>query len=215
MIFVFLSKTNRASRYIVERSMKTKTLLFTGLLLCQSLFGQVIDFQKDFNKINEQLMLGLGSYALANFALSGIGYVTSEDEYSRRFHEMNVMWNTVNIGLALPGYIKARRGGRPMSVAEILKAQKKTETIFLINNLLDVGYIAAGIWMREVAPNQLDQEELFRGYGNSLILQGSFLLAFDAFAYYVHHNHGKELALLDKLSLSASSGGIGLRITLY
>ena len=65
--------------------MKTKTLLFTGLLLCQSLFGQVIDFQKDFNKINEQLMLGLRSYALANFALSGIGYVTSEDEYSMVF----------------------------------------------------------------------------------------------------------------------------------
>ena len=119
-------------------------------------------------------MLGLGSYALANFALSGIGYVTSEDEYSRRFHEMNVMWNTVNIGLALPGYIKARRGGRPMSVAEILKAQKKTESIFLINNLLDVGYIAAGIWMREVAPNQLDQEELLEGTAIASFFRGHF-----------------------------------------
>jgi hypothetical protein len=195
--------------------MMRKALLFIGLLLCKSSFGQVTDFQKEFNSINESLMLGLGSYAAANFAISGAGYFSSEDEYTKRFHEMNVMWNTVNIGLALPGYIKARRGGQPiMTREEILKAQKKTESIFLVNDVLDVGYIAAGIWMREVAPNKLDQEDLFKGYGNSLILQGSFLLVFDALAYYIHHNHGKELPALEKVSLSTSVGGVGLRIAM-
>ena len=191
-----------------------KTLLFSGLLLSQSIFGQVTDFQKEFNSINENLMLSLGSYALANFAISGVAYFSSEDEYSKRYHEMNVMWNTVNMGLALPGYIKARRGGQPMTRAEMLKAQKKTESIFLINDVLDLGYIATGIWMREVAPNQLDQEDLFKGYGNSLILQGSFLLAFDAVAYYIHHNHGKKLQAFEKVSLSSTQLGIGLRVAL-
>ncbi len=190
-----------------------KILLFAGLLLSQSIFGQVTNFQKEFNSINENLMLSLGSYAVVNFAISGAAYFSSEDEYSKRFHEMNVMWNTVNIGLAIPGYIKARRGGGPVTMAELVKAQKKTETIFLVNDVLDIGYIAAGIWMREVAPNQLDQEDLFNGYGNSLILQGSFLLVFDAVAYYIHHSHGKDLAL-EKVSLSASGGGIGLRVAL-
>jgi len=194
--------------------MMKKTLLFSGLLLSQSIFGQVTDFQKEFNSINENLMLSLGSYALANFAISGVAYFSSEDEYSKRYHEMNVMWNTVNMGLALPGYIKARRGGQPMTRAEMLKAQKKTESIFLINDVLDVGYIAAGILMREVAPNQLDQEDLFKGYGNSLILQGSFLLAFDAVAYYIHHNHGKKLPAFEKVSLSSTQLGIGLRVAL-
>ena len=193
--------------------MKINALIFTSLLLCQNAFGQDANFQKEFNSINENLMLGLGSYAVANFALSGVAYFSSEDEYSKRFHEMNVMWNTVNIGLAIPGYIKARRGGGPMTMAELVKAQKKTESIFLFNDVLDVGYIATGIWMREVAPNQLDQEDLYRGYGNSLILQGSFLLVFDAVAYYIHHSHGKDLAL-EKVSLSASGGGIGLRVAL-
>ncbi|MDC0376961.1 hypothetical protein OAM98_04075 [Schleiferiaceae bacterium] len=193
--------------------MMKKILLFAGLLLSQSIFGQVTDFQKEFNSINENLMLSLGSYAVVNFAISGAAYFSSEDEYSKRFHEMNVMWNTVNIGLAIPGYIKARRGGGPVTMAELVKAQKKTETIFLVNDVLDIGYIAAGIWMREVAPNQLDQEDLFNGYGNSLILQGSFLLVFDAVAYYIHHSHGKDLAL-EKVSLSASGGGIGLRVAL-
>ena len=194
--------------------MMRKALLFIGLLLCKSTFGQVTDFQKEFNSINENLMLGLGSYAVANFAISGVGYFSSEDEYSRRFHEMNVMWNTVNMGLALPGYIKARRGGQPMTRAEMLKAQKKTESIFLINDVLDLGYIATGIWMREVAPNQLDQEDLFKGYGNSLILQGSFLLAFDAVAYYIHQNHGKKLLGFEKVSSSTTQLGIGLRVAL-
>ena len=191
-----------------------KTLLFSGLLLSQSIFGQVTDFQKEFNSINENLMLSLGSYAVANFAISGVAYFSSEDEYSKRYHEMNVMWNTVNMGLALPGYIKARRGGQPMTRSEMLKAQKKTESIFLINDVLDLGYIATGIWMREVAPNQLDQEDLFKGYGNSLILQGSFLLAFDAVAYYIHHNHGKKLPAFEKVSLSSTQLGIGLRVAL-
>ena len=194
--------------------MKRKTLLFIGLLLSQSIFGQVTDFQKEFNSINENLMLSLGSYAVANFAISGVAYFSSEDEYSKRYHEMNVMWNTVNMGRALPGYIKARRGGQPMTRAEMLKAQKKTESIFLINDVLDLGYIATGIWMREVAPNQLDQEDLFKGYGNSLILQGSFLLAFDAVAYYIHHNHGKKLPAFEKVSLSSTQLGIGLRVAL-
>ena len=194
--------------------MMKKTLLFSGLLLSQSIFGQVTDFQKEFNSINENLMLSLGSYALANFAISGVAYFSSEDEYSKRYHEMNVMWNTVNMGLALPGYIKARRGGQPMTRAEMLKAQKKTESIFLINDVLDLGYIATGIWIREVAPNQLDQEDLFKGYGNSLILQGSFLLAFDAVAYYIHHNHGKKLPAFEKVSLSSTQLGIGLRVAL-
>ena len=191
-----------------------KILLFAGLLLSQSIFGQVTNFQKEFNSINENLMLSLGSYAVVNFAISGAAYFSSEDEYSKRFHEMNVMWNTVNIGLAIPGYIKARRGGGPVIMAELVKAQKKTETIFLVNDVLDIGYIAAGIWMREVAPNQLDQEDLFNGYGNSLILQGSFLLVFDTVAYYIHHSHGKELPALEKVSLSTSGEGVGLRIAL-
>jgi len=194
--------------------MKINALIFTSLLLCQNVFGQDANFQKEFNSINENLMLSLGSYAVVNFAISGAAYFSSEDEYSKRFHEMNVMWNTVNIGLAIPGYIKARRGGGPVTMAELVKAQKKTETIFLVNDVLDIGYIAAGIWMREVAPNQLDQEDLFNGYGNSLILQGSFLLVFDAVAYYIHHSHGKELPALEKVSLSTSGEGVGLRIAL-
>ena len=194
--------------------MKITHLTIAFLLCCQSVSGQVSQYQRDFNKINENLMLGLGSYAVTNFVAGGIGYVTSQDEATKHFHEMNVMWNTVNLGLAVPGYLKAKRGGKALSLEEMMREQKKTETIFLVNDVLDLGYIATGIRMRNEAVNQGDRADLFKGYGNSLILQGSFLLAFDAYAYYLHSNHAKQLPMLDRVSVHTSGAGVAVVVAL-
>lgn len=189
--------------------------IILALLLCtQAAFGQVANYQSEFNTINKNLMLGLGSYAVGNFVVSGTAYFANEDEATRYFHEMNVMWNTVNFGLAAPGYLKAKRGESELTLEEMIKEQKKTETIFLVNDILDLGYIATGIWMRNEAVNQGDRAEMFKGYGNSLILQGSFLLAFDACAYYLHRNHGKQLPMLDKVTVYQSGVGMGLVVYL-
>ena len=194
--------------------MKIISILFSLITLTLQAQAQLAHYQSEFNKINENLMLTLGSYAVGNFAVSGTAYFASEDETTKYFHEMNVMWNTVNLGLAVPGYLKARRGGKELTLEEMIKEQKKTETIFLVNDVLDLGYIATGIWMRKAAANQADRADMFKGYGNSLILQGSFLLAFDAYAYYLHRNHAKQLPALDKVSVHASGTGLGVVITL-
>ena len=191
-----------------------RALLTILLITSKFTFAQVADYQRDFNKINENLMLGLGSYAVTNFVVGGIGYTTSQDQATKHFHEMNVMWNTVNLGLAVPGYLKAKRGGKALTLEEMTKEQKKTETIFLVNDVLDLGYIATGIWMRNEAANQGDRADMFKGYGNSLILQGSFLLAFDAYAYYRHRNHAKQLPMLDKISVNTSGAGVALIVAL-
>jgi len=191
-----------------------RALLTILLITSKFTFAQVTDYQREFNRINENLMLGLGSYAVTNFVVAGIGYATSQDEATKHFHEMNVMWNTVNFGLAVPGYLKAKRGGKALTLEEMIKEQKKTETIFLVNDMLDLGYIATGIWMRNEAVNQGDRADMFKGYGNSLILQGSFLLAFDAYAYYLHRNHAKHLPMLDKVSVHTSGAGVALVVAL-
>ncbi|MEY2963313.1 MAG: hypothetical protein RL754_574 [Bacteroidota bacterium] len=159
-------------------------------------------------------MAGLGAYAATNFVVSGVGYAQASQEHMKRFHEMNIMWNTVNMGLAIPGYIKASNSGQGLSSNEMLRKQRNTERVFLINGALDAVYVSAGIWMCTLAEGQPDNEALLTGYGNSLILQGSFLFAFDSFAYYLHHNHLKKHPLLDGARLYSSANGIGLRITL-
>tara|TARA_B100001057_G_C22727425_1_gene902288 strand:- start:190 stop:777 length:588 start_codon:yes stop_codon:yes gene_type:complete len=194
--------------------MKRKGLLLICALYFQPAFGQLTAFQTEYNELNKNLMIGLGSYAVSNFVFSGIGYSIAASEQAERFHEMNMMWNSVNLCIAIPGYLKAKRGVNVLSMKNMIKMQKKTETIFLINSFLDVGYISTGIWMLDVADNQQGREELFRGYGNSFILQGSFLLALDLFAYIAHHQHSTKLPVDNKISLNTSKGGIGIKIYL-
>jgi len=196
-----------------KRSIMRTTIILL-LLSASTAFGQVSQYQSDFNKINENLMLTLGSYAVGNFAVSGASYFVSEDQVTKHFHEMNVMWNSVNLGLAVPGYLKAKRGGKALTFDEMIKEQKKTETIFLVNDVLDLGYIATGIWMRNEAVNQGERADMFKGYGNSLILQGSFLLVFDAYAFYLHRNHAKQLPMLDRVSFHTSGAGVALIVAL-
>lgn len=172
---------------------------------------QLAEYNSQRNKTDEKLMLGLGGWATSNFIVSGIGWATVPDGEAHYFHQMNVMWNTVNLGLAIPGYIKARKANSSMSFAETIKAQQKTEKIFLINTGLDVGYMAGGLLLRSEARSNPKKQDKFNGYGNSLLLQGGFLFAFDLTAYIIHQRHAKKS--LDPLmnSIEMSSNGLGIK----
>ena len=156
-------------------------------------------------------MIGLGSWATANFIGSGIGWATAPNEEMKYFHQMNVMWNTVNIALAIPGYIKAKRESREISFFETISAQHKTEKIFLINSGLDIAYISGGLLLRSAAKTNLEKQDQFNGFGNGLILQGGFLLVFDLTAYFIHNRHRKKALnpLIENIELS--DNGIGFK----
>ena len=95
--------------------------------------GQFEEFNQQRHDLDKRLMLGLGSWASLNLIGSGIGWAVSTNESTKYFHQMNVMWNVVNLGLSIPGYIKAHRGSNWLSFFETMNEQRKTETIFLIN----------------------------------------------------------------------------------
>ena len=83
-----------------DKMLFMRVLVLAMLFGAQSAFAQVADFQRDYNKINEHLMLTLGSYAVGNFAISGAGYFNAEDEYTKHFHEMNVEYGQFWVGTA-------------------------------------------------------------------------------------------------------------------
>ncbi len=189
-----------------------KTLLLFYLLLSNTCFSQELtNYNEKRLKTDENLMIGLGSWATLNFVGSGIGWATAPNEEMKSFHQMNVLWNTVNLGLAIPGYIKARRENPAISFYETLSAQQKTEKVFLINSGLDIGYISAGLLLRSEAKTNLEKCDQFNGFGNGLILQGGFLLLFDMTAYFIHNRHRKNKLspLLQNIELSNS--GIGIK----
>ena len=155
-------------------------------------------------------MQGLGSWASLNILSSGIGWAVSDNQINKAFHQMNVFWNTVNLGLAIPGYIKAKKGKTELSFAETIEEQRKTETIFLINAGIDLAYISSGILLKNRSEQNMDKKNQLIGFGNSIILQGGFLLVFDWIAYGIHRKHARTRLNPLLRKIEPSSQGIGL-----
>ena len=175
--------------------------------------GQLQDFNSQRSKTDQKLMLSLGSWASMNIVGSGIGWARSNSEENKYFHQMNVMWNLVNLGLAIPGYIKAKKDNSVTSVYHLLEAQRKTETVFLVNAGIDLAYIGSGLLLKSRAPN-VEKSSQLMGYGNSMILQGGFLLLFDWIAYSVHRKNAKNKLAPILQKIEPSDQGIGLKYKL-
>ena len=187
-----------------------KTILFLCLLaLSGRSFSQkdvLLKFEKERTGISKKSMLVLGGWSAANIIVSGFATKTHNREV-RYFHQMNVMWGGINLAIAGLGYWGAGREkiDNP-TLAAVLKHQSKTEKTYLINTGLDVLYVGAGLLMNKTSDNQKNPDK-FKGYGNSIMMQGGFLLLYDAIIYAIHRKHGKQL---DKLELSGGPGSVSL-----
>jgi hypothetical protein len=183
-------------------------------------FSQIVNAQSDslfreFHlermKINESAMLVLGGWAVGNILVGTYGNFKASGE-AKYFHQFNAMWNVVNLGIAAFGYFNAINSDpSSMSNLEILNEYNSLQSFLLLNAGLDVAYIATGFYLKERSKNSSSSERL-RGYGNSLLLQGGFLLMFDVALYFIHQNNA-DLNLYPHLE-SLLIGGIGIGITL-
>lgn len=161
-------------------------------------------------QLNKTGMWVLGSWAVGNMATSGIlrSQTTGETRY---FHEMNVFWNVVNLGLAGSGlYAAYQSDPASFNTVQTLAEQQKIEKLLLFNAGLDVSYIMTGFYLRERSLRATNKPERLKGYGNSLLLQGGFLLLFDLGLYTALHSqvNPKIEQLLG--SIQVSPQGLGL-----
>ncbi len=188
------------------------------LLICLTVFSlaafsqkdALIKFEKERVGYTKKSMLVLGGWSAANIIVSGIATNTRNKEM-RYFHQMNVMWGGINLAFAGLGYWGAGKEKiNDPTLASVLKHQNRIEKTYLINAGLDVVYIGAGLLMNKKSDNQKSPEK-FKGYGNSIMLQGGFLLLYDAIIYSIHRKHGKKLdGLVDKVQLSGGPGSVSL-----
>ena len=116
----------------------------------------------------------LQGWGLGNMATGIPIAITSKDPQTVAFFQMNAGWNVVNVGLASASLIR----NKPVDT-------KKIKRIFFVNAGLDVGYVIAGILLSR--KGDIDNEPQRIGYGNSIVLQGAFLLLFDAFMGWKMH----------------------------
>src|SRR5690554_1833304 len=171
--------------------MKKRFFVLLSLIIGLSSIAQNTEnlpFNNKRLKINKSGMIVLSAWAASNLAVSSVAWATTTGK-AKYFHQMNTLWNVVNLGIALPGYFKSKRehNGK-LSTAEVIREQYTTEQIYLINNALNVVYIGSGLLLKTTTKNN-EQSMRWQGYGNSLILQGGFLLLFDLYQYFRHRNH--------------------------
>ncbi|MEO7306754.1 MAG: hypothetical protein ABIR78_06970 [Ferruginibacter sp.] len=170
----------------------------------------LIKFEKERVAYTKSSMLALGGWSAANIIVSGIATNTRNREM-RYFHQMNVMWGSINLAFAGLGYWGAGKEkiDNP-TLAAVLKHQNRIEKTYLINVGLDVVYVGAGLLMNQTSDNQKNPDK-FKGYGNSIMLQGGFLLLYDALIYSIHRKHGKQLkGMGEKLTFNAGPGAVSL-----
>lgn len=175
-------------------------------------FAQTIEeFDRTRLKYNQTGMLILGSWAIGNLVASPL--LASRSTGSQKyFHQMNGYWNVVNLALAGAGYLGIRAAmGQEPSWPNVLHEQILLEKILLVNAALDAGYMVAGLYLKERAKNVNTNPDRLTGFGNSLLLQGGFLLVFDIVFYgVVHQNYQEMLKWMELFQVSAQGAGLQL-----
>lgn len=185
-------------------------LLVGSLGLAQAQDSLLLELNTNRLQLNKINMYVLGGWAVGNIALGGV--MRSQTEGTRKyFHEMNMFWNLVNLGLAGGGlYAAYTTDPASLGMWESFQQQDRLERILLFNLALNFTYMTAGGYLIERSKTATNKPERLKGYGQSLILQGGFLLLFDATQYLLHHSQSspKLESLLSHIQFGP--GGVGM-----
>jgi len=161
------------------------------LFICLIMFSSIcyisqdsLFLRKKYFKNQVVALSTLSSWSLLNLSLNSTNfksYYKSNVQFSNTdyFHQMNFSWNLVNSGICVIGFLKIKDLNKDywtnITLNNLIKKNCKTLSI---NVGLDIAYITTGFILRQYA-TQFTNSERSIGFGNSLITQGSFLLAFD------------------------------------
>ena len=174
---------NRFTNNIILR-FSLIALIFSITSITSFSQDQAGEFYSQSLRINNTGMFVLGSWALANIGTGAYGWATREG-HSKYFNQMNMFWNFVNLSIAgFALYNNYSLDYSMMTADELMKRHMNTEKVLLINAGLDLGYMGAGLLLKHLSANSVKRPDMLKGYGNSLLLQGGFLLAFDAILYF-------------------------------
>lgn len=193
-------------------------ILFASIFSLQS-YAQAIDsvsvnlkdIQLRQTNFNKTAMISLNSWAVGNIAYGTVANFQTTGE-AKYFHQMNAIWNVVNLGIGIPGIIGAYKQREQMNFEQLYKSQRKMETIYLVNAGLDVAYMTAGVASRLYANQKTGTDYYrFKGYGSSLILQGGYLFAHDLAMYILLKTNTK---LFDKEWKKVKLTSVGFGVTL-
>jgi hypothetical protein len=168
-----------------------------------------VDSVKNFNVINNSVnknaMIILGTWAVGNLLIGTYGNFKFNGE-KKYFYQFNALWNSVNLILAVNGYLNSIDPNINITFQQSLKDHQNLQNFLALNIGLDLAYTATGFYLKEKSKSSVKNFDILKGYGNSLIIQGLFLFVFDsAFFYTNYHNASMYLyPILDSFNNSVS-----------
>ena len=126
------------------------------------------------------------------------------------FFQMNTIWGSVNFVTAVLGYTSTQKyKNKKLTAAETLEAQKKIQKIFFVNGCFDVAYVGTGLYLKLVGDSRNSPK--MKGYGESILMQGGFLLIFDGLMYHAEKGNGSKLRnFLEKHPISFDGRRVGM-----
>jgi hypothetical protein len=232
-LFVICSKYLNSKNRTLEMVVREKSFIHPAKLSCQRLLNTKVavllvsiglialpaygqpeyrEFYSQSLRTTNTGMYVLGGWAVANIATGAYGWSQYEGT-TKYFHQMNLFWNTVNLAIAGFGlYNNSRLDISAMGPDEIMERHNRTERILLINTGLNVGYIGGGFLMRHLAGRSADHSDLWKGYGNSVIVQGGFLLLFDLALYGILRM--QRIDFLENLNVALLPGNSTVRLSI-
>ena len=160
-----------------------------ALPVAAQVFADLEEINQTRLDYNQQGMLILGTWAVVNLLFGAVASFRTRGQ-TQAFHQMNAYWNVVNLVIAGYGFWQASQVA-VLNFWEVLVAQQEIEKILLANAALDFGYIALGLYLIE--KGRRTEKDKWLGFGKSIVLQGAFLLLFDAILYGFQQQLGIEL----------------------
>jgi hypothetical protein len=136
-----------------------------------------------FYKKQQQSLSLLSGWSVGNLIYSPLATnnLFSPESTNEHFHQMNFSWNLLNVGIAGLGHIIVNKDSKkPWDMKTLYDKKKKAEKSIIINMGLDLAYMVTGLLLKNNAQKNNSEYSMNKGYGNSLILQGGYLLFYDA-----------------------------------
>ena len=207
---VIIDTSNTQTKDNLLKKRFDSTIVITDSVKPLSIPDSVAFRRNILNKTNMTILLAWSGANLVQGSISA-GNLEGSPHY---FHQMNAYFNIVNLAIAGYGLYEVRKEmNKKLSLYQNLRQQQKIESLLLLNTGLDLSYITTGLYLRERGTNKLNDQT--KGYGGSLVLQGSFLLVFDIIQYIQHRQNGQLLnKYLGNLQLATTANGVALVLPL-
>ncbi len=117
--------------------------------------------------------------SVAGGAALAVAGAATGNPFLRAFGSQTIGWGAIDAGLAVAGRARAARliAHPPVDPDDLAREAARTRRVLAVNAGLDVAYIATGL---AVAAGRGRRSPTACGHGLATIVQGAFLLAFDA-----------------------------------